>query len=61
MMAGISEPALAALAQFAALGLPVIASGGVCSEADVRKVAVLRAENPNVVGAIVGGRCTRGR
>ena len=54
MMAGISDAALAALAQFAALGLPVIASGGVCSEADVRKVAALRAENPHVVGAIVG-------
>ena len=54
MMAGISDAALAALAGFAALGLPVIASGGVCSEADVRKVAALRAQNPNVIGAIVG-------
>ena len=54
MMAGISDAALAALAQFAALGLPVIASGGVCSEVDVRKVAALRAANPHVVGAIVG-------
>ena len=54
MMAGISDAALAALAQFAALGLPVIASGGVCSEPDVRKVAALRNRNPNVVGAIVG-------
>ena len=54
MMAGISDAALAALMQFAALGLPVIASGGVCSVGDIQKVAALRAENPHVVGAIVG-------
>ena len=54
MMAGISENALATLARFADLGLPVIASGGVCSEPDVRMVAALRAANPHVVGAIVG-------
>ena len=54
MMAGIGAAALETLAAFADLGLPVIASGGVCSEADVRKVAALRREHPNVVGAIVG-------
>ena len=54
MMAGISDAALAALKRFADLGLPVIASGGVCSAADVRKVAALRSRNTNVFGAIVG-------
>ena len=54
MMAGIGDAALAVLAQFAELGLPVIASGGVSSAADVRRVAALRAAHPNVVGAIVG-------
>ena len=54
MMAGISDSALETLATLADLGLPVIASGGVSSAADVRKVAALRAEHPNVIGAIVG-------
>ena len=54
MMAGISASALASLAAFADLGLPVIASGGVSSAAEVRKVAALRKSHPNVVGAIVG-------
>ncbi|NNJ26746.1 HisA/HisF-related TIM barrel protein [Alienimonas chondri] len=54
MMAGISDTALASLAAFADLGLPVIASGGVSSADEVRKVAALRKEHPNVVGAIVG-------
>ena len=54
MMAGISESALATLAVLADLGLPVIASGGVSSYDDVRKVATLREQHPNVVGAIVG-------
>ncbi|QDT17281.1 1-(5-phosphoribosyl)-5-[(5-phosphoribosylamino)methylideneamino]imidazole-4-carboxamide isomerase [Alienimonas californiensis] len=54
MMAGISDTALRSLAAFADLGLPVIASGGVSSADEVRKVAALRREHPNVVGAIVG-------
>ncbi|MFH5804757.1 HisA/HisF-related TIM barrel protein [Alienimonas sp. DA493] len=54
MMAGISDSALKSLAVFADLGLPVIASGGVSSADEVRKVAALRREHPNVVGAIVG-------
>ena len=54
MMAGVSDAALATLAQFADLGLPVIASGGVSSAAEIRKIAALRAAHPNVFGAIVG-------
>ena len=54
MMAGINAAALDTLAAFADLGLPVIASGGVSSLADVRKVVALRRDHPNVVGAIVG-------
>ena len=54
MMAGVSDAALAALSRFADLGLPVIASGGVSSAAEIRKIAALRAAHPNVAGAIVG-------
>lgn len=54
MMAGVSASAMESLAAFADLGLPVIASGGVSSADEVRKVAALRVSHPKVVGAIVG-------
>ncbi|MBX3438654.1 MAG: 1-(5-phosphoribosyl)-5-((5-phosphoribosylamino)methylideneamino)imidazole-4-carboxamide isomerase, partial [Planctomycetaceae bacterium] len=54
MMQGIDAGTLGDLVKLAAMGLPVIASGGVTTAADVRRLAARAAIEPNLVGAIVG-------
>lgn len=54
MMAGIDQPTLDDLARLAEFGLPVIASGGVTTEADVRNLVEIRRRRPDLAGAIVG-------
>lgn len=54
MMQGIDEQTLDDLERLAAMGLPVIASGGVTTVDDVRRLAARSASQPNLIGAIVG-------
>ncbi|MDP1797776.1 MAG: 1-(5-phosphoribosyl)-5-[(5-phosphoribosylamino)methylideneamino]imidazole-4-carboxamide isomerase [Planctomycetaceae bacterium] len=54
MMQGIDPGTLAELEQFAAMGLPVIASGGVTTLEDVRALVMIAKRQPQLVGAIVG-------
>jgi phosphoribosylformimino-5-aminoimidazole carboxamide ribotide isomerase len=54
MMAGIDRATIDDLIRFSELGLPVIASGGVTTAADVRELTRVSREHPNLVGAIVG-------
>ncbi len=54
MMQGIDDGTLADLESLADLGLPVIASGGVTSADDVRRLAAIYRRQPKLVGAIVG-------
>ena len=54
MMKGVDPATLADLETLAALGLPVIASGGVTTAEDIRNIAAIHARQPNLVGAIVG-------
>lgn len=54
MLAGIDDGTLADLLRLADLGLNVIASGGVSTLEDVRKLANLSRQQPRLVGAIVG-------
>jgi phosphoribosylformimino-5-aminoimidazole carboxamide ribotide isomerase len=54
MMQGIDDGTLADLESLADLGLPVIASGGVTSANDVRRLAAIHRRQPKLVGAIVG-------
>jgi len=54
MMQGIDDRTVDDLVRLAALGLPVIASGGVTTVTDVQKLAERAALQPNLVGAIVG-------
>jgi len=54
MMQGIDDQTLADLVKLADLGLPVIASGGVTTVEDVRRLAARAASQPKLVGAIVG-------
>ena len=54
MMQGIDAGTLADLKTFADLGLPTIASGGVTTLDDVRQLAALHRQQPNLVGAIIG-------
>lgn len=54
MLQGIDEATLADLLELAALGFPVIASGGVTTVADVRRLAAAAKGQPNLAGAIVG-------
>ncbi len=51
---GIDDQTLADLVKLANLGLPVIASGGVTTAEDVRRLAARAAMQPKLVGAIVG-------
>jgi phosphoribosylformimino-5-aminoimidazole carboxamide ribotide isomerase len=54
MMQGIDDGTLAELESLAELGLPVIASGGVTSADDVRRLAAVHRRQPRLIGAIIG-------
>lgn len=54
MMQGIDDGTLADLKTLADLGLPVIASGGVTTLDDVRKLAKISRQQPKLIGAIIG-------
>jgi phosphoribosylformimino-5-aminoimidazole carboxamide ribotide isomerase len=54
MLQGIDDGTIADLVQLADLGFSVIASGGVTTAADVRRLAIAAKRQPNLVGAIVG-------
>jgi len=54
MMQGIDLGTLADLAALADLGVPVIASGGVTTAEDLRRLRAIEAEHPQLNGAIVG-------
>lgn len=54
MMQGVDPVTLQTLAALAGLGLPVIASGGVTTAADVRQLAEIAKTHPKLVAAIVG-------
>ncbi len=54
MMQGIDDQTVDDLVKLANLGLPVIASGGVTTAEDVRRLAARAASQPKLVGAIVG-------
>lgn len=54
MLQGVGEGTLAELLQLAELGLPVIASGGVTTLEDVRRLAEVSRLQPRLVGAIIG-------
>ncbi|HET6422600.1 MAG TPA: 1-(5-phosphoribosyl)-5-[(5-phosphoribosylamino)methylideneamino]imidazole-4-carboxamide isomerase [Planctomycetaceae bacterium] len=54
MMQGVDSGTLQELEQFAAMGLPVIASGGVTTLDDVRTLVQIANRQPNLVGAIIG-------
>lgn len=54
MMAGVDRATIDDLGALADLGVPVIASGGVTTAADVCNLACAAKSHPNLVGAIVG-------
>ncbi len=54
MMQGIDEATVGDLTALARLGFPVIASGGVTTVDDVRKLAAAGRDEPRLVGAIIG-------
>jgi phosphoribosylformimino-5-aminoimidazole carboxamide ribotide isomerase len=54
MLQGIDDATIADLLRLADLGFPVIASGGVTTADDVRKLAAAAKDQPNLVGAIIG-------
>jgi phosphoribosylformimino-5-aminoimidazole carboxamide ribotide isomerase len=54
MLQGIDEATVADLVQLADLGFPVIASGGVTTVKDVRRLALAAQGQPQLVGAIIG-------
>jgi phosphoribosylformimino-5-aminoimidazole carboxamide ribotide isomerase len=54
MMQGIDEGTIGNLSRLADMGLPVIASGGVSTLQDIRRLAREAKSHPNLVGAIVG-------
>jgi phosphoribosylformimino-5-aminoimidazole carboxamide ribotide isomerase len=54
MMQGVDAGTLADLERLCALDLPVIASGGVTTLDDVRKLCALSRRQPRLIGAIVG-------
>lgn len=54
MMQGVDEATIADMIQLAELGLPVIASGGVSSMDDVRRLTEVSTQHPRLIGAIVG-------
>lgn len=54
MMQGIDDGTLGDLESLAALGLPVIASGGVTTVSDVQRLAARCRQQPLLTGAIIG-------
>ena len=54
MLQGIDPGTLADLAALADLDVPVIASGGVTTADDIRRLCTIAADHPQLVGAIVG-------
>ncbi len=54
MMQGVDEGTIADMLRLAELGLPVIASGGVTTLADVRRLADVSRIQPKLAGAIIG-------
>jgi len=54
MMSGVDQGTIDDLTKLADLGVPVIASGGVTTAADVRNLAQAARAHPQLVGAIVG-------
>ncbi len=54
MMQGIDAATIMDLVALAKLGFPVIASGGVTTVDDVRKLAVAAQGEPRLIGAIIG-------
>ena len=54
MMQGVDEATINDMIQLAELGLPVIASGGVTTLDDVRKLATVSRSQPKLIGAIIG-------
>lgn len=54
MMQGIDQATLDDLQTLAEMGLPVIASGGVTTMADIHALQTIAAKAPQLIGAIVG-------
>jgi phosphoribosylformimino-5-aminoimidazole carboxamide ribotide isomerase len=54
MMQGVDDDTLHDLAALSELGLPVIASGGVTTLADIERLCAVHRRHPRLVGAIVG-------
>lgn len=54
MMQGIDEGTLQDFRTLAAMGLPVIASGGVTTMSDLAALRLISREQPNLIGAITG-------
>ncbi len=54
MMQGVDEATIQDMLRLADLGLPVIASGGVTTLADVERLASAARTQPKLIGAIVG-------
>lgn len=54
MMQGVDEGTIQDMLDLAALGLPVIASGGVSTLADVERLTAVSKTQPKLIGTIVG-------
>ncbi|MCA9098040.1 MAG: 1-(5-phosphoribosyl)-5-[(5-phosphoribosylamino)methylideneamino]imidazole-4-carboxamide isomerase [Planctomycetaceae bacterium] len=54
MMQGVDAGTIRDMIQLAEMGLPVIASGGVTTNDDVRRLAETHRAHPNLIGAIIG-------
>lgn len=54
MMQGVDESTIQEMLTLAGLGLPVIASGGVTTLADVERLTIASRQQPKLIGAIVG-------
>lgn len=54
MMQGVDDATIADMLALAELGFPVIASGGVTSLEDIKRLAAAHRAQPNLVGAIIG-------
>ncbi|MBA4030759.1 MAG: 1-(5-phosphoribosyl)-5-[(5-phosphoribosylamino)methylideneamino]imidazole-4-carboxamide isomerase [Planctomyces sp.] len=54
MMQGVDEATIADMIHLAEMGLPVIASGGVTTLDDVRRLEAVHREQPQLMGAIIG-------
>ena len=54
MMQGVDEATIRDMIALTELGLPVIASGGVTTLADVQRLADVSRQHPKLIGAIIG-------